>query len=72
MHEMGLRMLRVARVAWERCDVKQVLWVGDQLYADYPESQSLFDPEYLSTVPIAAACWSSSNTTSSATPISGW
>jgi alkaline phosphatase D len=40
MHEMGLRMLRVARVAWERCDVKQVLWVGDQLYADYPESQS--------------------------------
>lgn len=50
MHEMGLRMLRVARVAWERCDVKQVLWTGDQLYADYPESQSLFNPEYFKKV----------------------
>lgn len=50
MHEQGLRMLRVARVAWERCDVKQVLWVGDQLYADFPENQSLFDPKYFKTV----------------------
>ncbi len=50
MHEMGVRMLRVARAAWERCDVKQVLWVGDQLYADFPENQSLFDPEYFKTV----------------------
>jgi len=50
MHEMGQRMLRVARVAWERCDVKHVLWTGDQLYADYPQSQSLFDPEYFKKV----------------------
>ncbi|MCP3136336.1 alkaline phosphatase D family protein [Pyxidicoccus xibeiensis] len=50
LHELGVRMLRLARTAWERCDVKLVLWAGDQLYADFPENQSLFDPEYFKTV----------------------
>jgi alkaline phosphatase D len=50
MHEPGRRMLRLARTAWERCGVKQVLWTGDQLYVDFPENQSLFDPEYFKTV----------------------
>lgn len=38
----ALRMLEAARRAWTDADVKFVLWVGDQLYADLPEGQSLF------------------------------
>lgn len=48
--ERGLRMLRVAHKAWTQNDVKLVMWVGDQLYADFPENQSLFDPDYFRTV----------------------
>jgi alkaline phosphatase D len=50
LHERGRRMLRVARTAWERAGVKLVLWAGDQLYADYPPTQSLFDPEHFARV----------------------
>ncbi|HET9450132.1 MAG TPA: hypothetical protein VFO83_04595, partial [Aggregicoccus sp.] len=50
LHEPGLRMMQLARTAWERCDAKLVLWTGDQLYADYPQNQSLFDPEYFKRV----------------------
>lgn len=46
MHDAGLRMLKIARTVWERFDVKHVLWTGDQLYADYPTNQSLFDETY--------------------------
>ena len=50
LHEPGLRMMRLARKAWERCDAKLVLWTGDQLYADFPQNQSLFDPTYFKQV----------------------
>lgn len=50
LHEAGRRMLRVAKTAWERSGVKKVMWVGDQLYVDYPPSQSLFDADYFKTV----------------------
>lgn len=38
----AVRMLTAARTAWDDAGVKFVLWVGDQLYADLPEGQSLF------------------------------
>lgn len=50
MHPAGVRMLGVARTVWERYDVKHVLWLGDQLYADYPHNQSLFEEEYFREV----------------------
>jgi alkaline phosphatase D len=46
----GLRMLQCLESAFEQYSVKRILFIGDQMYADYPVPLSLFDPEYFARV----------------------
>jgi alkaline phosphatase D len=43
-------MLRAARQCLDERQARYVLLMGDQLYADFPEPLSLFDPAYFRTV----------------------
>ena len=50
LHDPALRMLRVAEQALEEREVKRVLFVGDQMYADMPTGLSLFEDEHFRAV----------------------
>ena len=50
LDEPAMRMLRVADRALEEREVKRVLFVGDQVYADMPFALSLFDEKHFRAI----------------------
>lgn len=44
------RMLRATRRCLEEHDAKMVFMMGDQMYADFPQALSLFNPGYFETI----------------------
>jgi alkaline phosphatase D len=50
VREESARMLRATERALEAHDVRFLLLVGDQIYADYPPTRSLFNPSFFRQV----------------------